>query len=214
MQFVNLGKGINRYESERICRDGRRIAVSASLSPIRDSQANIRGAATITRDITLLRKGEQQLLLHTRQLEALQSIAQGTAETLSLAEMVPHSLEKLVALVPCDYSVAYFIDAEGVVNSYSANRAGENNSLHGGLADDLSATAVQCTGEWFVADVTLVPELTVLWTRHGIRSMAMLPMTRKDRCRTTWCCYTMSRARSGWRRLSSSRHWRGPSRLE
>ena len=185
MQFVNLGKGINRYESERICRDGRRIAVSASLSPIRDAQANVRGAATITRDITLLRKGEQQLLLHTRQLEALQSIAQGTAETLSLAEMVPHSLEKLVALVPCDYSVAYFIDAEGVVNSYSANRAAETNSLHGGLADDLSATAVQCTGEWFVADVTVVPELTLLWAQHGIRSMAMLPMTRKDRCRTT-----------------------------
>ena len=195
MQLVRLGKGVNRYESERICRDGRRIAVSASLSPVRDSQGNVRGAATITRDITLLRKGEEQLLLHARQLEALQSIAQGTAETLSLSEMVPHSLEKLIALVPCDYTVAYFIDADGVVNSYSATGPVQSQSPHGQLADDLSHTATQCTGEWFVDDVTLVPELMALRTRHDVKSMAILPMTRKGRCRTILVLlYTTSRS--------------------
>ena len=126
MQIVRLGKGINRYESERICKDGRRIAVSASLSPIRDSLRKIRGAATITRDITLLRKGEEQMRSHTSQLEALQSIAQGTAETLSLAEMVPQSLEKLVALVPCDYAIAYFIGADGAVNAFSADSVADS----------------------------------------------------------------------------------------
>ena len=195
MQFVRLGKGVNRYESERICKDGRRIAVSASLSPIRDSQGKVRGAATITRDITLLRKAEEQLLLHTRQLEALQTIAQGTAETLSLAEMVPHSLEKLVALVPCEYTIAYFIDADGVVKSYSASRLAESRSPRGQLADDLGQTATQCTGEWFVDDVTLVPELATLQAHHGVRSMAILPMTRKDRCRTILVLlYTTSRS--------------------
>jgi PAS domain S-box-containing protein len=195
MKFVCLGKGVNRYESERICQDGRRIAVSASLSPIRDSQGKVRGAATITRDITLLRKGEEQLLLHTRQLEALQSIAEGTAETLSLAEMVPHSLEKLVALVPCDYAVAYFIHANGIVDSYAAAQPAEPKSQQGELANALSDIATQCTGEWFIDDVTLVPELTAMCSRHGIRSMAILPMTRKDRCRTILgLLYTTSRS--------------------
>jgi signal transduction histidine kinase len=31
----------------------------------------------------------------------------------------------------------------------------------------------------------MVPELAALWSQQGIRSMAILPMTRKDRCRTT-----------------------------
>ena len=185
MQIVRLGKGINRYESERICKDGRRVAVSASLSPIRDYRGKISGAATITRDISLLRKGEEQMRLHTRQLEALQSIAEGTAETLSLAEMVPQSLEKLVLLVPCDYAIAYFIGADGRVNSFSASSVAEAKSPHRCLVDDLAQAAIQCTGEWFVEDITLVPEFTALSSHFGVRSMAILPMTRKDRGRTT-----------------------------
>ena len=195
MQLVCLGKGVNRYESERICKDGRRIAVSASLSPIRDSQGKVRGAATITRDITLLRNGEEQLRLHTRQLEALQSMAEGTAETLSLAEMVPHSLEQLVALVPCDYTVAYFVDADGVVDSYSAGELAKSTSSQSALADALRDIAIQCTGEWFVDDVTLVPELEALRSGNDVRSVAILPMTRKDRSRTILALlYTTSRS--------------------
>jgi len=185
MRIVRSGKGINRYESERICKDSRRIVVSASLSPIRDSQGNILGTATITRDITLARKGEMQMLMHTRQLEALQSIAQETAETLSLTEMVPRSLERLVALVPCDYAVAYFIDAADAVDVFTASSAAEFDSSGGRLADELGAVASQCTGEWFVKDVTQVAELSALWRHYEIKAAAFLPMTGKDRCRTT-----------------------------
>ncbi|MDP9129067.1 MAG: ATP-binding protein, partial [Candidatus Binatota bacterium] len=185
MQLVCLGKGINRYESERICKDGRRITVSASLSPIRDSQGTVRGVATITRDITLLRKGEEQMATHTRQLETLQTVAQEIAETLSLAETMPQTLETLVALVPCDHAIVYFIGADGAVNSYSASRGADAQALHGRLADDLAAAATQCTGEWFVKDVTTVPELATLWPQYGVRATAILPMTRKDQGRTT-----------------------------
>ena len=185
MRIVSLGKGINRYESERICKDGRRIAVSASLSPIRDSQGRIRGAATITRDITLVRKGEEQMVIHTRRLETLQTVAQEIAESLSLAETMPQTLEALVALVPCDHAIVYFIGADGAVNSFSASRGADAKALHGGLADDLAAAATQCTGEWFVEDVTTVPELASLWPQYGIRATAILPVTRKDRGRTT-----------------------------
>ncbi|HSQ12899.1 MAG TPA: ATP-binding protein [Candidatus Deferrimicrobium sp.] len=185
MQIVSLGKGINRYESERICKDGRRIAVSASLSPIRDSQGSIRGAATITRDITLLRKGEEQMAIHNRQLETLQTVAQEITESLSLAETMPQTLETLVALVPCDHAIVYLIGADGAVNSFSASRGAGDKALHGRLADDMAAAATQCTGEWFVEDVTTVPELAALWPQYGVRATAILPMTRKDRGRTT-----------------------------
>ena len=185
MQIVSLGKGINRYESERICKDGRRIAVSASLSPIRDSQGSVRGAATITRDITLLRKGEEQMVIHTRQLETLQTVSQEIAESLSLAETMPQTLATLVALVPCDHAVVYCIGADGAVNSVSASRRADAQALHGPWVDDLAAAATQCTGEWFVEDVTTVPELAALWPQYGIGATAILPMMHKDRGRTT-----------------------------
>src|SRR5262249_51129190 len=55
LEIVKQGKGINRYETERIRKDGRRLYVSASVSPIRDYEGKVVGASTIARDITALR---------------------------------------------------------------------------------------------------------------------------------------------------------------
>ncbi len=185
MGIVRLGKGINRYESERTRRDGGRIIVSASLSPIRDLDGRVCGAATITRDITLLREGEEQMARHTRQLETLQSVAQGIAETFSLADMIPQTLDRLIALVPCDDALAYSIAADGAVNTFTAkSRAGPERHQRQ-LAAEVASAATQCTGEWFVADVAMVPELAQLSSQYGIQSVAILPMSHMDRSRTT-----------------------------
>ena len=77
LDIVKHGRGINRYESKRMRKDGQLFDVSASLSPIRDLHGNVIGAATITRDITLLRKGEEQLLAYTDQLETLNLVVAG-----------------------------------------------------------------------------------------------------------------------------------------
>ncbi|MGA9293143.1 MAG: PAS domain S-box protein [Ignavibacteriaceae bacterium] len=53
-QYKNMlkGMGLNQYESERICKDGSRINISLTLSPIMGSEGNIIGASAIERDIT------------------------------------------------------------------------------------------------------------------------------------------------------------------
>jgi PAS domain S-box-containing protein len=55
------GRGVAHHESVRVRKDGRRIDVSLSLSPIRDSSGNIVGASAITRDITARKKAEREL---------------------------------------------------------------------------------------------------------------------------------------------------------
>src|SRR5437762_40703 len=82
LEIVKHGRGINRYESSRLRKDGQLFDVSASLSPIRDLQGNVVGAATITRDATLLRKGAEQLLAYAGQLETLNRVSQEIAGTL------------------------------------------------------------------------------------------------------------------------------------
>jgi PAS domain S-box-containing protein len=49
---IKRGEGINNYETVRRRKDGQIIHVSVSISPIKDSQGQIIGAATIARDIT------------------------------------------------------------------------------------------------------------------------------------------------------------------
>ncbi len=97
LEVIRQGRGINRYETKRRRKDGQLFDVSASLSPILDVHRNVVGAATITRDITLLRKGEERLLAYTDRLEALNLVSQEIAETLSVEQIIEVGLMRLIA---------------------------------------------------------------------------------------------------------------------
>ena len=58
---ILAGSGINHQETERLARDGRRIPVSLTVSPILDSDGRIIGASQIVRDITERKKVEAEL---------------------------------------------------------------------------------------------------------------------------------------------------------
>jgi PAS domain S-box-containing protein len=61
---IARGERVEHYETERVRKDGTRIDVSLSVSPIRDESGAVVGAATIARDITERKRAErgQQLL--------------------------------------------------------------------------------------------------------------------------------------------------------
>jgi PAS domain S-box-containing protein len=61
LEGLKEGRGIAHHEGVRVRKGGRRIDVSLSLSPIRDSSGNIIGASAITRDITARKKAEREL---------------------------------------------------------------------------------------------------------------------------------------------------------
>src|SRR5579871_4709477 len=58
---IQRGETIRHFETVRLARDGRRIDVSISASPIRDAQGNITGIASIARDITQHKQSESAL---------------------------------------------------------------------------------------------------------------------------------------------------------
>jgi PAS domain S-box-containing protein len=70
MEGVRHGKSIDGHETERLTKDGRRVRVSLSISPIRDVNGSIVGTASISRDITALRRAEAALRLRDRALAA------------------------------------------------------------------------------------------------------------------------------------------------
>ncbi|HUA20888.1 MAG TPA: PAS domain S-box protein [Bryobacteraceae bacterium] len=61
MQYVQLGQKIEHLETERIRKDGRRIAVSVTISPLKDEAGKVVGASSIARDITGRKQAEQAL---------------------------------------------------------------------------------------------------------------------------------------------------------
>jgi PAS domain S-box-containing protein len=60
--MIQSGEPIGRYETDRITKDGRRIQVSLSLSPIKDADGTIIGFSTSTHDITERKQMQDEIL--------------------------------------------------------------------------------------------------------------------------------------------------------
>jgi PAS domain S-box-containing protein len=87
------GERVDHYETERIAKDGHRIFVSISVSPIKDASGRVVGGAKIARDITprrLLQAEREELLAKERSARALAESA-SRAKDVFLA-MVSHEL--------------------------------------------------------------------------------------------------------------------------
>lgn len=57
---VRQGEQVQHFETQRLAKDGRRIDMSLTISPIRDAQGHVVGASTIGRDIGERKRAEQR----------------------------------------------------------------------------------------------------------------------------------------------------------
>ena len=61
LSWIAQGKGVYRYESQRMRKDGTRADISVIVSPIRDAEGTIVGASAIARDITERKRADREL---------------------------------------------------------------------------------------------------------------------------------------------------------
>jgi PAS domain S-box-containing protein len=61
LERVRQGERVEHYETVRVAKDGRRIEVSLTVSPIRDGAGRIVGASKIARDVTVRKRVEAAL---------------------------------------------------------------------------------------------------------------------------------------------------------
>ena len=58
---IRCGEPINHFETVRITKEGRRLDVSLTISPVRDANGRVIGAAKVVRDITERKRSEEAL---------------------------------------------------------------------------------------------------------------------------------------------------------
>jgi two-component system sensor histidine kinase VicK len=61
IERIRRGEKVDHYETIRVAKDGGRVHVSLTVSPVRDANGHIVGASSIARDVTALRLGEHGL---------------------------------------------------------------------------------------------------------------------------------------------------------
>jgi PAS domain S-box-containing protein len=86
---IRAGERIDHYETVRVAKDGRRVEVSISVSPVRDEQGRIVGASKIARDIGAIRA------LHRERERLLESERSARSEAERLGRMKDEFLATL-----------------------------------------------------------------------------------------------------------------------
>ena len=89
---IRAGQRIEHFETTRIAKDGRRLDVSLSISPVCDSSGQVVGAAKILRDISARKQLEQSLL----QAEKIAATGRMAA---TIAHEINNPLEAIVNLL-------------------------------------------------------------------------------------------------------------------
>jgi PAS domain S-box-containing protein len=103
LRRIGRGERIAQHETVRVAKDGRRLDISLSVSPIRDDEGNVVGASTIARDITERKRAEKEIETRARQQA---TVAQLGARALARDE--PQAImDEAVALVARTLEVEY-----------------------------------------------------------------------------------------------------------
>ena len=88
VERLRRGELIDHYETVRLSKEGRRIDVSLTISPIRDSASRIIGASKIVRDITARKRAEHRLMTHA-------ALTRTLAESATLQDAAPKVLQEI-----------------------------------------------------------------------------------------------------------------------
>jgi PAS domain S-box-containing protein len=75
---IRRGERVEYFETVRVRKDGRRLNVSISVSPIRNAHGEVIGASAIGRDVTSQKRAEE-LLRQAQKMEAVGRLAGGVA---------------------------------------------------------------------------------------------------------------------------------------
>jgi len=78
LRKIRAGERVEYFETTRVTRDGRRLNMSVSVSPIYNQDGKVIGASTIARNITAQKKIEEQLR-QSQKMEAVGRLAGGVA---------------------------------------------------------------------------------------------------------------------------------------
>src|SRR5687767_7401353 len=99
MQRLRRGERIEHFETVRVAKDGRRIDISLSISPVRDQSGQIIGASKVARDITDRKQAQAALValkdefsLQLADLRRLHGMSVRLSTTLDLQSILDETL--------------------------------------------------------------------------------------------------------------------------
>ena len=103
LRRLRQGQPVEHYETIRVAKDGRRLNISLTSSPVRDRSGQVIGASKVARDITMRKRQEAALSL-------LQGMSVRLATSLDLELILEEALKTAAAMHQADFAMLLTAD--------------------------------------------------------------------------------------------------------
>lgn len=115
---IRHGQHVERFETERIRKDGGRVPVSLTISPIRDSTGKVSGVSKIAHDISRRREIDQALRDEAHALETLNRVGRIVAAQLELERAVQLVTDAATELAGAEFGAFFYNLADQGQDAY------------------------------------------------------------------------------------------------
>jgi PAS domain S-box-containing protein len=168
---IKCGERIEHYETIRQRKDGTRVPVSLTVSPILDAAGQVVGASKIARDISLSKRAE-------RSQTALYEFTDRLLRAVSIDEIYEAALDAIVHALECDRasilrfdssSVMKFVAWRGLSDAYRQAVEG-----HSPWSPDTKDAQPICISNSDTAELDAALKATV--AAEGIGALAFIPL--------------------------------------
>jgi PAS domain S-box-containing protein len=115
---LRAGERIERLETVRLRKDGERVEVSLTVSPVRDRSGVVVGAAKVAHDITARKRAERALADEAHALETLDRIGKAVAAQLELDRVVQIVTDAATEITGAAFGSFFYNVTKGKEESY------------------------------------------------------------------------------------------------
>src|SRR5215469_2165818 len=130
LERIRSGERIEHFDTTRKAKEGRRLPISLTISPIRDANGTVIGASKITRDISERKLAEKLIATEVGALAKLNELSSRLWRSRALNEGLNEMLAAVMELLSADKGNIQLLDRERQILTIVAHNGFQPDFLH------------------------------------------------------------------------------------